>query len=199
MTQLLGDRKEGLAFILSAPAGTGKTTLVQRLLKEFPSIVASISYTTRQPRKDEIQGVHYHFIDESEFKKKIATDEFLEYVKLYGIYYGTSRQWIRDQQKKGKHIVLVIDTQGALQLKGHFQAPLIFIRPPSLEILRSRLIQRRTETPQMIQQRLDWAQKELDAAKEYDYEIINDDLEIAYQVFKSIFIAECHKRVATNG
>lgn len=193
MSQLLGERKEGLVFIVSAPAGTGKTTLVEKLVLEFPSIIASVSYTTRQPREGEIQGSHYHFISYSEFESKIAAGDFLEYVKLYGTYYGTSRQWIKEQQEKGKHVVLVIDTQGALQLKGQFPAVFIFIRPPSLESLRRRLIQRQTETSEMIEKRLLWAQSELEAAKQYDYEITNDDLDTAYQILRSVFIAECHR------
>lgn len=198
MTSLLGEINEGLIFIVSAPAGTGKTTLVQRLVEEFPSIIASISFTTRKPREGEVSGVHYHFITESEFEAKIATADFLEYVKLYGTYYGTSQQWIKEQQQKGKHVVLVIDTQGALHLKGRIEAISIFIRPPSVEILRQRLIQRQTESSEMIEKRLEWAQKELEAAQLYDYQLVNDELEIAYQVFKSIFIAECHRTHHTH-
>jgi guanylate kinase len=193
MAGLLGNRGVGLIFVVSAPAGTGKTTLVQRLMQEFPSIIASISYTTRQPREGEIPGVHYHFISDAEFETKIVAGDFLEYVKLYGTYYGTSREWVRGQQYQGKHVVLVIDTQGALQLKGQFPAIFIFVRPPSLESLRERLNQRQTESAEMIEKRLAWAQTELQVAQKYDYEIINDDLEIAYQILRSIFIAECHR------
>ena len=191
--RLLGEGGEGLLFVVSAPAGTGKTTFVQRLVNEFSSLVASISYTTRQPREGEAPGVHYHFITVPEFEAKIAAADFLEYVKLYGTYYGTSLQWIREQQKKGKHVILVIDTQGALQLKDHFAIVFIFIRPPSLESLRVRLSQRQTETAEMIEKRLTWAKIELEAAQQYDYQIINDDLDVAYEVFRSIFIAECHR------
>jgi guanylate kinase len=193
MASLLGETNEGLVFIVSAPAGTGKTTLVQRLVHEFPSIIANISYTTRQPRAGEIEGVHYHFISDSEFEAKITANDFLEYVNLYGTYYGTSHQWIQEQQQKGKHVVLVIDTQGALQLKGRIPAILIFIRPPSIEVLRSRLMQRQSETAEMIEKRVAWAQRELEAARQYDYQLINDDLDIAYQILRSIFIAESHR------
>lgn len=199
MASLLGELEEGLAFIVSAPAGTGKTTLVEKLITEFPSVIASISFTTREPREGEIPGAHYHFITERAFEEKIAAGDFLEYVKLYGTYYGTSWQWVKEQQKKGKHVILVIDTQGALKLKGKFPAVSIFIRPPSLEILRTRLIKRQTESPGMIDQRVEWAQKELDAAQQYDYQIINDDLAIAYQILRSIFIAECHRTKIRKG
>lgn len=192
MDVLLGDRP-GLTFIVSAPAGTGKTTLMKRLTEEFPSIVASISYTTRKPREGEIHGIDYYFISDSEFQEKIKKSEFLEYVNLYGNYYGTSHRWIQAQLEKGKHVVLVIDTQGALQLKDKIEATYIFIQPPSFESLRSRLVHRQTESEDMIDKRLEWARMELDVAKHYDYLVINDDLEITYQVFRSIFIAECHR------
>lgn len=193
MANLLGSYTRGLVFIVSAPAGTGKTTLVDLLVQEFPSVIANISYTTRLPRQGEIQGKHYHFISESEFEAKKAASDFLEYVKLYGTSYGTSRQWIEAQREEGKHVILVIDTQGALQLKGKYEAISIFIRPPSLEILRKRLTGRQTEPLEVIEKRLAWAEKELEAADSYDYQIVNDDLAVAYQVLRSIVIAECHR------
>lgn len=193
MAGLMGDRPKGLIFVLSAPAGTGKTTLVQMLAKEFPTVVASISFTTRQPRSGEVHGVDYHFISESEFESKIADNDFLEYVKLYGTYYGTSRRWVEAQQEQGKHVFLVIDTQGALKLKGHLLASFIFVRPPSIDVLRHRLAGRQTEDPVMLEKRLDWARTELEAAKNYDYQIVNDDLAKAYEILRSIVIAESHR------
>ncbi|CUI17002.1 Guanylate kinase [Candidatus Protochlamydia naegleriophila] len=190
---LLENRAKGLMFVISAPAGTGKTTLVDMLTNEFASVVANISYTTRQPRSGEVYGQHYHFITQSEFEAKIAASDFLEYVKLYGTYYGTSRRWIEEQRASGQHVILVIDTQGALQLKGRCDATFIFIRPPSLEVLKQRLVHRQTESTEMIEQRLACAERELDAAQYYDYQIINDDLNEAYQVLRSILIAECHR------
>lgn len=190
---LLGKINEGLIFIVSAPAGTGKTTLINKLTQEFPSIIASISFTTRKPREREVSGVDYHFLSEAEFEAKIAAGDFLEYVKLYDSHYGTSRLWIKEQQQKGKHVVLVIDTQGALLLKEKIAATSIFIRPPSLEVLRERLVLRQTESLEVIEKRLEWAEKELDASVNYDYQLVNDDLEIAYQVLRSIFIAESHR------
>ena len=145
MSLLIEECKKGLVFVVSAPAGTGKTTLINRLVTEFQSIVASVSYTTRKPRNGEIDGVHYHFIAPEEFQAKITSSDFLEYVNLYGTYYGTSKQWIQDQCEKGKHVVLVIDTQGALQLKGEFPAVFIFIGCPSLDVLRERIHRRGTE------------------------------------------------------
>ncbi|MBA2369583.1 MAG: guanylate kinase [Candidatus Protochlamydia sp.] len=190
---LLGTHEKGLVFILSAPAGTGKTTLVDMLVKEFPTVLANVSYTTRAPREGEIEGVHYHFVSEPEFARKQAAGEFLESVKLYNVSYGSSRQWVEERINQGYHVFLVIDTQGAMQLKNSINAVYVFIRPPSLEALKHRLIKRQTETTEMVEKRLAWAAQELEAAQHYDYQITNDDLAIAYQVLKSILIAECHR------
>jgi guanylate kinase len=198
MSHLLGNYQQGLTFVISAPAGTGKTTLVQKLVEEFPEVVASISYTTRQPRIGEMQGKDYFFVSEEEFKKRIAASDFLEHVSLYGDFYGTSRQWIEETQKQKKHVVLVIDTQGAMLLKGKFPATFIFIRPPSLEELEKRLLQRGTENQSTLKTRLERAQIELKFAQQYDYQIVNDNLAIAYQVLKSILIAECHRSEKLN-
>lgn len=191
--QLLGNLKRGLIFIISAPAGTGKTTLVNMLTQEFPCVLASISYTTRPIRTGEIDGVHYHFISESDFKQRIGRNEFLEYVQLYGYYYGTSRTWMEERLAAGKHLLLVIDTQGALQLKEKIQTTSIFIAPPSLEELERRLNKRKTESAELMAKRLAWAKEEMRRQSGYDYLIINDDLTTAYQTLRSILIAEEHR------
>lgn len=196
--KVLGNRKKGIAFIVSAPAGTGKTTLVERLVEEFPCVMASISYTTREPRGGEIEGLHYHFISDAEFQEKIAMGDFLEHVRLYGYSYGTSKEWVEARLNEGKHVVMVIDTQGAQLLKKIFPAVSIFVQPPSLAELERRLHGRATEPPAKIQERIQIAKQELDAVKNYDYQIINDDLEVAYQVLRSIFIAEEHRVLSGN-
>lgn len=193
MMKLLGNLKKGLIFVLSAPAGTGKTTLVENLVKKHPCLIQSISYTTRKKRRHEKSGDHYHFLSVSEFEKKIAEHEFLEYVLLYGDYYGTSKKWVEEQQNNGKHVILVIDTQGAIQLMDAIDATFIFMSPPSLAALEKRLVERGTETEESKLARLKVAEKELEAACYYDYHIINDDFETAAQVFLSILIAEEHK------
>lgn len=191
--QLLGNVERGDTFIVSAPAGTGKTTLIEMLKEEFPCVTQSISCTTRAPRKGEIDGVHYQFIDRKDFERRIDNGEFLEYVKLYGEYYGTSKQSLENELNKGKHVVLVIDTQGAAWVKKRIEHTSIFIMPPSLEELRRRITERKTESKCSIEERLEWAKREVEASVDYDYLIVNDDLKVAYQVLRSIFIAEEHK------
>lgn len=193
MISLLSESSKGICFIVSAPAGTGKTTLVRMLMDEFPEVIANISFTTRKPRTGEIEGKHYHFLSPSEFEKKVIEGDFLEYVNLYGSFYGTSKTWVEEKLKAGKHVILVIDTQGVKQLKDKISAIKIFISPPSLEILKARLMHRNTEDSEMIEKRLEWAMKEMERISYYDYNIINDDLSTAYQVLRSILIAETHR------
>lgn len=193
MTQVLGGKKKGLAFVISAPAGTGKTTLVKMLLEEFSCIVESVSYTTREPRPNEMEGRDYFFVSQSEFKKKIQAGDFLEHAEVFGHFYGTSKQFVLQQQERGKHVILVIDTQGALQLMDKMEATFIFISPPSLEELRNRLYRRKSESEEAIACRLSWAQKEMALAPKYNYHITNDHLKMAYDVLRAILIAEEHK------
>ncbi|MEN9654007.1 MAG: Guanylate kinase [Chlamydiota bacterium] len=192
MEQVLGNRQRGLIFVISAPAGTGKTTLVRMLSQEFSCVVESISYTTRPPRATEINGRDYFFVTQAEFQRKIAADDFLEYAQVFGEYYGTSKAYVEETISQGKHIVLVIDTQGALQLMGFLEATFIFISPPDLMELKSRLHRRRSESEEVIDRRLSWAEKEMELAKRYDYHIVNKNLDIAYQVLRAILIAEEH-------
>ena len=185
--------KKGLVFIVSAPAGTGKTTLVRMLLEEFHNVVESISYTTRAPRPNEIAGRDYYFITSDEFEKKIGEGEFLEYAKVFDQYYGTSRKFVESQQEKGKHVILVIDTQGALELMKELEAIFIFISPPNLEELRARLYRRKSESEAAIEHRLSWAEKEIATACRYTYHIVNDNLKTAYDALRSILVAEEHR------
>jgi guanylate kinase len=185
--------KKGLVFVISAPAGTGKTTLVRMLLEEFHHVVESVSFTTRPARVNEVAGRDYNFITGQEFEEKIQEGEFLEYAEVFGYFYGTSRKFVQSQQEKGKDVVLVIDTQGALHLLGKIDAVFIFISPPSLEELRARLYRRKSETEEAIEHRLSWAEKEMALAEKYHYHIVNDNLKTAYDVLRAILIAEEHK------
>ena len=191
--KILGDRKTGLAFIISGPSGAGKTTLVSMLTKEFDCVVRNVSFTTRAPRSNEKNGVDYHFISREEFEEKIEKGDFLEHAKVFDHYYGTSKSSVDAEKKKGKHVILVIDTQGAIQLMDCYDAAFIFISPPSIEELPKRMISRKSETEEAIVHRLSWAEKEMALASHYDYCIVNEDLQIAYQVLRSILIAEEHK------
>ena len=193
--KLVGNLKRGRIFIVSAPAGTGKTTLVSMLTKEFEQVKVNVSCTTRQPRPYEIDGVHYHFLKKEDFEEKIKRGDFLEHVLLYGDHYGTSLKFIEEILQKGQHVVLVIDTQGALMLMGKIEAAYIFILPPSKEELQRRLESRGTEKKEVMQERLRIAEREINEAHRYDYQIVNDDLSCAYQVLRSIIIAEEHKHL----
>jgi guanylate kinase len=201
MTQkLLGNVSKGLVFVISAPAGTGKTTLVRMLAKKFPCICESISCTTRPPRPGEVDGKDYYFLSKKEFEDRIRQGDFLEYAEVFCYYYGTSRTYVFKQQEMGKHVFLVIDTQGAMQLrKKDFSAVYIFLSPPSLKELKDRLVKRKTESMEAIEKRLSWAKAELEMMVNYDYHIINDNLTQAYAILRSIVIAEEHRVIPKQG
>ncbi len=149
--KLIGNKEKGLVFVLSAPAGTGKTTLSHMICEEFQGVIAeTISCTTRTRRLSEEDGVHYHFISEEVFKQKIEADEFLEYAQVFDHYYGTLKSEIENKIASGAHVILVIDTQGAMRIKNLIEAIFIFLAPPSLEELEKRLILRQTDSPEMI-------------------------------------------------
>lgn len=190
---IIDNSSHGLIFIISGPGGTGKTTLVNMLVSEFNSVIRSISSTTRLPRPDEQDGVDYFFISTPEFEDKICQGEFLEHALIFGNYYGTSKSYVTQQQEKGKHVILVVDIQGALALKDSLFATSIFITPPTFEELKKRLIKRKTETNDKIDERLERGRQEIEMISYYDYHIVNDDLMTAYTVLKSIIIAEEHK------
>ena len=191
--KLVGNLTKGLLFILSGPSGSGKTTLINLLTKEFPQIKRSISYTTRSPREGEIKGIDYHFISQEAFEQKITAHDFLEYADVFGNYYGTSKREVISELEKGHHVIMVIDTQGWLSVKDAVKTINIFIEPPNHSELIRRIYARKSDSQVSILRRLENAEHEIKLANYYDYKIINDDLEIAYQVLKSIIIAEEHK------
>lgn len=192
---LLPNYPNGQLFIVSAPSGTGKSTLIHKLTEEFPRVVANVSFTTRAPRKNEVDGINYHFVTEQQFDAKIRNGDFLETVELYGVHYGTCLKDIQMNLAKGKIVILVIDTQGMMLLKQEHDLDFtsIFIKPPSLEVLRERLQNRLTETPESVETRLAVAEKELKMEKFYDFCVVNDDINAAYTVLRSIFISVNHK------
>ena len=183
-------QSEGLKLILSGPSGSGKGTIVKELIKE-ENFVVSISATTRQPRVGEEHGKHYFFKTTEEFEEMIAKEELLEYANFCNNYYGTPKAFITETIKSGKDIILEIEVQGAMQAKSAYpDALLIFIMPPTFEELQSRLIGRGTESEDVIKARLKRAKEELLAFKEYDYIVINDNLEEAVANIKQIVQAE---------
>lgn len=191
---ILGNHRKGLAFVISAPAGTGKTTLAKMLYKEFPNLVVpSISCTTRKPREGEVDGKDYFFMDKADFDKKLKEGKFIEHAEVFGEAYGTLKSAVEDKLTKGQHVVMVIDTQGAKQIRQAMEATLIFIAPPSLSALKERLEGRGSESKESLEKRLSWAAQEIETSKNYDYLVVNDDLEIAYSALKSILVAEEHR------
>lgn len=163
----------GQLFIVAAPSGAGKTTLVRGLLESDP-VRLSVSYTTRAPREGEVDGVAYHFVDVETFRRMIAAGDFLEWAEVHGNFYGTSAGWIRSELAAGRDVLLEIDWQGAQQVRVHFpDAVGIFILPPSMTELQNRLEKRDTDTPTVIQTRLSNAKAEIAHADEFDYVIIN--------------------------
>lgn len=176
------NKKKGIVFIVSAPSGAGKTTLVERYIKEHPQrCIRSVSCTTRPPRKSEVDGKDYFFLSEKKFMQKLSEDAFLEHAKVFDYYYGTLKETVEEGLNAGKHVFLVIDTQGAELLKNHIEAQFIFIMPPSIEALQSRLIHRETEDQSQRELRLSFAKEEMKKARLYDKIILNDNFEQAYQ------------------
>lgn len=170
----------GNLLIVSAPSGAGKTTLVKALLAQDSQVVYSVSCTTRAPRTGELDGVDYLFVDDAEFRRRIAAGEFLEHAEVHGHRYGTLRSWIDAQLQADRDVVLDIDTQGAAQVRALMpEAVSIFILPPSLAELESRLRARGTDADAVIERRLAAARAEIAHAGEYDYVIINKHLDTA--------------------
>lgn len=177
----------GTLFIITAASGTGKTSLVKELLATTDDLVVSVSHTTRQPRRGEIDGKHYYFTDKDTFMSLVAQAEFLEHAEVFGNYYGTSKTAVNDLLKAGVDVILEIDWQGALQVKKLFsQAVMIFILPPSREALRSRLSNRGQDTLEVIEKRLAGAVCEMQEYVNFDYVVINDDFNLALKELQSI-------------
>lgn len=180
---------KGKIIVISSPSGGGKTTIVRKILAEFPEIVFSVSATTRPKRPDEIDGVHYFFLSEKEFEEKIKNNEFIEWERFYDYYYGTLKTFVLDNIEKGKTVLLEIDVKGALSVKKLFpDAVLIFIDVPSFEELVERLRKRKTESESDFKKRIDRAKMELSYKDKFDYIFINKDLEEVTSQIKSLLI-----------
>ncbi|MFH1553241.1 MAG: guanylate kinase [Candidatus Omnitrophota bacterium] len=188
-------KKEPLIVIVSAPSGSGKTTIISRLMAKMPEVKRSISYTTRQPREGEKDREDYAFISPEQFKDKIEKGEFLEWEENFGNYYGTSKGQFQEAVEKGADIILSIDVKGARAVKENFPESIsVFIMPPSAEELATRLKARDTDQDQEICLRLKESPREIAAADEYDYLIVNKDLEEAVEELKAIIKTERKSR-----
>ena len=183
--------RPGLLVVVSSPSGTGKTTLCHKLLAEFQQLRFSVSCTTRKPRTGERDGVDYRFIDDAEFDRMIASGDFAEWAHVHGNRYGTTVTAVREALSDGRDVLFDIDYQGGRQLKSRFrsEAVLVFLLPPSLGELARRLRSRNTEMPEQIERRLLKAHEELKEYGLYDYLIVNDDLQAAYDRLRSVYLA----------
>ena len=191
--------RRGILFIISAPSGTGKTTLCKQLVANIPGLWHSVSYTTRTPRPGEEHGREYYFTDDTTFQAMIDRHEFVEWARVYGHLYGTPRRMVADKIEQGVDVLLEIDVQGALQVKKKFDdAVSIFILPPSMTVLRQRLLTRASDSSEEIQRRLQKVKEEVWSYREYAYIVRNDDLTRSLQDLESIFLGERLKTKRLN-
>jgi guanylate kinase len=189
------EKGAGLIFIISAPSGTGKTTLVREVIRQLPGLQFSVSFTTRLPRPDEKEGEDYHFVSHSVFQKRVGKNEFLEWAEVLGNRYGTPRPDLKKIEREGVDLILDIDTQGAKKVTKEIVQPvLIYLLPPSLRELRERLIKRGVDSLERIKFRLSNARRDMEEAYGYHYVIINDSIEDALEKLKSIIVAERCRR-----
>jgi len=185
---------KGLILVLSAPAGAGKTTLCKRLLQTSPTFISSVSFTTRSPRKQEIEGVDYYFVSREDFEKLIKKNAFVEWAEVHGHLYGTSKKFLEENIKAGKDVVLEVDVKGGTKIKEKYsQAILIFILPPSWQELEKRLHKRATEDEKSIKERLSTAKQEIKYLPYYDYFLVNDDINTTTKRLLLIIEAERYK------
>ena len=185
-------QQEGVLIVVSGPSGAGKGTICKRLLEKNPNLGYSISATTRAPRTGEVNGINYWFLSKEEFQKMISEDGLLEWAEVYGNYYGTPAQKVKDSLAEGKNILLEIDTQGAALVRKKFpEGVYIYILPPSLEELKRRIIGRGTDSAESIERRLSCAREEMGCASEqYNYLVLNDEVELAVERVETIIEAE---------
>ena len=188
---MMARTRQGRVFVVSSPSGGGKTTVVERLRHEVPRLLRSVSVTTRPPRLGERDGVDYHFLSPEAFQRLRRSGQLLEWARVHGAFYGTPKRPILQALAHGRDVVLSIDVQGARQVRRALgnRAVLVFLLPPSLELLQHRLLRRRTELPTAIRRRLAVAKRELACASWYDYQVVNDRLTRTIRAMKTIVTA----------
>lgn len=187
------ETRKGMLLVISGPSGTGKGTLIKQLMDADPSLVFSVSATTRAPRPGEIDGVHYHFVTDAQYDELVAQDAFVEHASVHGNRYGTLRSEVYERLARGENVVLDIDVQGALNvIASEKEKVSIFVLPPSMSVLRDRLTGRATETPEAVERRLHNAIWEISQRDHYQYQVINDDLAECVRTLQAIIEAEKH-------
>ena len=187
----MSEIRKGMLLVISGPSGTGKGTLIERLMKEDPSLVFSVSATTRAPRPGEINGVHYHFVSSEEYDKLVAEGAFVEYATVHGNRYGTLRSEVYQRLERGENVVLDIDVQGALNvIASEKEKVSIMLLPPSMKELRRRLTERGTETAEQVETRLNNAIWEISQKDKYQYKVVNDNMEECLRTLQAIIRAQ---------
>jgi guanylate kinase len=185
----------GLVFVISAPSGTGKTTLVKEVIQQLPGLQFSVSFTTRLPRPNEREGEDYHFVSHAVFQRMVEKNEFLEWAEVLGNRYGTPRPDLKKLESEGIDLILDVDTQGAKKAMKEIDQPiLIYLLPPSLKVLKERLLNRGVDSLEMVKFRLSNARKDIEEAYWYHYVIVNDRIGEAIEKLKSIIISERCRR-----
>ena len=185
-------KKKGMMFVLSSPSGAGKTTLAKKIEEKNPDFKISISHTTRKPRTAEINGKDYHFVNEQEFNKLVKENSFFEHASIFGNNYGTLKKPVEEYLSQGKNVLFDIDWQGTQQLKKIKNLSLItfFILPPNIEVLKKRLLNRHNGEKKMIEKRMDKFNEEVSHWNEYNYIVVNDDLDKCYEKIINIVMSE---------
>ena len=194
---------KGLVLVISSPSGAGKTTISKKLLEDTSGIELSVSVTTRKKRKDEIEGIHYFFKSDNEFEKLIKRNKFLEYANVFGCFYGTLKNEVISKIENGVDVIVDIDWQGTRQIEKHLPDDIVkvFILPPSMEELENRLGKRASENKENFSKRMSEAKKEISHYKEYDFVIVNNEIETAVKQIKSILFSERlrrHRQLSLN-
>ncbi len=192
--------KRGRLIVLSAPSGSGKTTIARAMLQKYPGMLFSVSATTRSPRAGEVDGRDYFFLSKDVFRQRVDEGDLVEWEEIYGNYYGTLKSEVDRALRRGKIMLFDVDVKGALSIKRVYpdDSILIFIKPPSFEVLRQRLMNRKTEDEATIQRRLERVPMELEKGNQFDWQVINDDLQMAIDTVNKIIRQHTDSEILTH-